>query len=499
MLDFFSRLLFAMLLQILAVSISSAQNLSISPERIDGNGLNYAKVIGQDENGVFLLMSNLSLESRRDRFGLRTRKYELSYYDYTLQRKWAKELGADPSTGTLENVSFFNNAVVVITSDEDRGKGEINLYIQVIDAKGTGSVSRKRIYSTPSPRGSEMLKPVLMVSPDKSKLGVMMEEVTDDLVRIHLSVINDRFEPLRESKAEMSYDSREAELKSFSLSNNFDLLFLGFVRESKPNGDKNKLRRFRLFHLPPGKNRFDEHIINSFDQVMLEAGMALDKVNNKAIVTGFFSDKNSFAGASLLYAVLDLNHQDQLDIHTSTLNGDAQQKLVGQRNRGDGVSLFSYPIQRVIPRMDGGSLVLAEAAYLSEYSFYDYFTQTFNRRIEYHFDNVVALSVNANGHIQWAQLIRKSQTSLDDEGIYSSFSTLLNPEELVILYNGETGRSNEIMAMVIQANGKSESRKINRGNEVISVLPRLGKQVDENTLVVPAVTRKRLFLVKIEI
>jgi hypothetical protein len=498
MLHCLTRLLLPLLF-FLTASLSFGQTLQISADRIDGNGLNYAKVIGQDENGVFLLMSNLSLESRRDRFGLRTRKYELSYYDYSLQRKWSKELSADPSSGTLENVSYFNNTVVVVTSDEDRSKGEVSLYISVIDAKGASSVSRKRIYSTPSPRGSEMLKPFIMISPDKSKLGVMTEEVTDDLVRIHLSVINDRFEPLRESKAEMSYDSREAELKSFSLSNNYDLLFLGYVKETRPNGDKTKLRRFRLFHLPPGKNRFDEHIVNTFDQVMLEAGMAIDKVNNKAIVTGFFSDKSSFAGASLLYAVLDLNHHDQFEIYTTNLNGEAQLKLVGQRNSGDGVSLFSYPIQRVIPRMDGGSLVIAEAAYLSEYSFYDYFTQTFNRRIEYHFDNVVALSVNAKGNVQWAHLLKKSQTSLDDEGMYSSFSTLLNPEELVILYNGEIGRSNEIMTMIINANGKSESKKINRGNDVISVLPRSGKQVDENTLIVPAVTRKRLFLVKIEI
>ncbi|MBP7166479.1 MAG: hypothetical protein KBB64_02360, partial [Bacteroidia bacterium] len=61
------RILFFLIL-LLSTGVN-AQTYTISPENIDANGLDYAKVIGQDEEGIYLLMSNLSLDSFRDRFG----------------------------------------------------------------------------------------------------------------------------------------------------------------------------------------------------------------------------------------------------------------------------------------------------------------------------------------------------------------------------------------------------------------------------------------------
>jgi hypothetical protein len=224
----------------------------------------------------------------------------------------------------------------------------------------------------------------------------------------------------------------------------------------------------------------------------------IDRVNNKAIVTGFFADKTSYSGASLLYGTIDLHNPNSLKVSTGKLSNDARMRLVGQRNSGGGISLYNYPIQRVIPRSDGGALVIAEAAYLSEYNFYDYFTQTFNRRIEYHFDNILALSVNQDGSIHWGQLIQKVQTSMDDEGLYSSFNTILTPDDLSVVFNNDIGRNNEIVSHSINAKGELVVKRFSKTGDSVSILPRSGRQVDENTMIVPAITKKRLFLVKLE-
>ncbi|MBK9319974.1 MAG: hypothetical protein IPM91_15035 [Bacteroidetes bacterium] len=59
---FFICLLFPLFIAVNGMRCA-AQSIQISPENIDDNGLDYAKVIGQDESGIYLLMSNLSLES----------------------------------------------------------------------------------------------------------------------------------------------------------------------------------------------------------------------------------------------------------------------------------------------------------------------------------------------------------------------------------------------------------------------------------------------------
>ncbi len=476
----------------------SAQTISISPKTIDDNGLDYAGIIGQQENGVFLLMSNLSLESSRDRFGLKSRKYELSFYGYDLQQKWKKEPVADPSAGSFENVGFFNNHAILITSEQVKGTTGFNLYIEAINAKGESIIRGRKVYSGTINRSADLSKPSVLVSPDKNSLGIAVEETRNGEIIVHYCCIDESFQPVKQFNTRIEHSAKDASLSEFCISNQQDLFFLCYQKDVQ-EGEKSKLRTFNLYMLSHVNGESRSFPFNDMNQQMTEAAVVIDKINNQAIVTGFYADKTSFAGASLLYGTLSILRPEKLEVKSGKLVNDAQLKLVGQRNAGGGVSLFNYPIQRVVPRSDGGSIVIAEAAYLSEFSFYDYFTQTFNRRVEFHYDNVLALSVNANGSIHWSQLIQKVQTSMDDEGLYSSFNIVLNPEELIIIYNKDIGRNNEIAGQVIQANGQMTYRTLSKKSDSISILPRAGRQVDENTFIVPAVTKKRLFLVKLEL
>jgi hypothetical protein len=492
-LKYFLLLIFVSLSQ-----FSWSQSVLLSPDNIDNNGFDYAKVIGQDEDGIYILMSNLSLETSRDRFGLKSRKYEISYFGYDLQPKWRKTIDAIPSSGSLESIGFFNEKPVIITSMQPRSSGEFQLYLSVLNAKGEYEVNGLKVYTHAVSKSAELAKPRLVISPNRRFLGVATEEAGNGNIQIHFCCINDSFKVSFQFKSEINYPAKNAELSEFALSNTEDLLFLAFTKDITES-KKSRLRQYKIFHVNKQENKMTEYDFNRIDQYMNEAALVIDKVNNKAIITGFFSDQTSFAGASLLYATLPLGSKEGLKINSGKLNNEAQLKFIGQRNTGSGASLISYPIRNVIPRNDGGAIIIAEAAYLSEYSFYDYFTQTFNRRIEFHFDNILTLSINADGTVHWSQLIRKEQTSMDDEGLYSSFNTVLTPDELTIIYNNDIGRSNEITGNSIDPKGEMKSKRISKKSDSISILPRAGKQVDENTFVCPAVTKKRLFLVKFEV
>ncbi len=492
---FFQLLLFSFI-ALCSCHVSRAQSVFLSPVTIDNDGMDYARVMGQDEEGVFLLMSNLSLESTRDRFGLKSRKYQLSFYDYSLQQKWKKDPAPVPSGGSLENIAYFNNSAVIITSELSKG-GSVSLYLEVVNAKGESVITGKKIYSGSIARSTDLAKPRVMISPDKRSMGIALEEKGNAGMTIHYCALDESYQPVKQFTSPLKYSSKDVSLSEFTISNQQDLFFLCFKSDVTAD-EKNKLKQFSLIMISNADGKVSEYPFNNREQQMTEAALVIDKINNKVIVTGFYADKTSFAGASLLYGTLPISRPEKLEVKTGKLNNDAQLKLVGQRNTGGGVSLFNYPIQRVIPRSDGGSMIIAEAAYLSEFSFYDYFTQTFNRRVEFHYDNILALSVNSDGSIHWSQLIQKDQTSLDDEGLFSSFAIVLNPEELTIIFNKDIGRNNEITGYAINAKGQMSERKLSKKSDYVSILPRAGKQVDENTLIVPAVSRKRLFLMKIE-
>lgn len=490
--------LYVFLLLITFPAALSAQKITFKSDPVDNNGLNYLKVIGQDDDGFYVLYSNLSLETERDRFGLRTRKYRLGYYTFDLKEKWQEALTAHPSSAGLETVSFYNNHVVVISSDYNKQDGKLNLFLDVYGSSGLTAVAGRQVYSESAGKNDNYNKPRLFISSSKDLLGVCMEEERDNDVLVHFAVIDTSYKGTVITVAAIPYPFKDLEIRDYAFSKPGELLILAQLNLKDPQADRKHFRSFRLFALNPDRKSFREHFVNSARQNMTDASLVIDRKNNTGVVAGFYADKESFAGTGVVYARLKLGQNDSLQLSTFAINGEAQQKLVGERNTGNAIGLFNYPVQRIILRQDGGAVLVAEAAYISEYSYYDYFTQSFNRRTEYHFDNIVFLSLNANGTVDWSQVVRKTQTSTDDDGYYSSFCSMVNADELVVLFNDDLSRNNSIVTYTVDNFGKMENRKLSYSGDNYSILPRSGRQVDERTIIVPAVTRKKLYLARVD-
>src|SRR5262245_52076344 len=80
-------LFLSILLILYAGTIDSVSaQISFSEKPADEPGFGFVKVIGQDEGGYFVLLSNLSHNLEADRVGFKNRKYKIAYYD-TLLRK----------------------------------------------------------------------------------------------------------------------------------------------------------------------------------------------------------------------------------------------------------------------------------------------------------------------------------------------------------------------------------------------------------------------------
>jgi hypothetical protein len=85
---------------------------------------------------------------------------------------------------------------------------------------------------------------------------------------------------------------------------------------------------------------------------------------------------------------------------------------------------------------DNGSLVfLAEQYYISVTVVHAQ-NGAGGTQINYVFDNVVIIKIDANGKVQWQNVLSKHQSSINDGGRYSSIVPLLLNNELNIIYNG---------------------------------------------------------------
>jgi hypothetical protein len=326
-----------------------------------------------------------------------------------------------------------------------------------------------------------------------------VEEFRDKDQVLHTLAVDTGGKAIYNQSPVINYSFKQLEITEVAVSDEGHLAVLAALEEKIPEERRKKQVRYKLFTLLKGSSTANEYIISSGDKQMTEASLSIDNSKRKLVVTGFYSDNDSYTGTGIIFASLLFNGSTQPDIKTVNIDESARIKLIGERNSGANTGLYSYPIRKTVLRSDGGAVVIAEAAYYSEYSYYDYFMQSFTRRIEYHFDNVVIMSIHTNGTIDWSAVLRKSQETLDDGGLFSSFSSVLQSGQIDLIYNKDLSRSNEVAVFSVDNKGNATQNTISRPEQHITILPQSGKQVDENTLIIGVVQKKKLYLMKVEL
>ncbi len=496
--SFYKKAIF-LLFVLFSFSNTFSQTYMLSPKNLDDAVYSHVKVIGQDDEGFFLLQSNLSMFTDRDRIGFKNRKYKISYFDFNLNQKWEKLLVATEEGANVEAVTFHNDHILIIQSKWKRNDNVVTFYADVVNSAGKTSKANIKLGECRFGSTNDLGKIKLITSNSKLTAALYFEEELDAELRLQTIVFDSSLAMISKQQLTIPYRDNVLGETKYALSESGDFIALVQLSTRVKSGDKRKLIQYRLFINRVGQNQFREFPLVVENKSLTEAVLAIDKLNNNAVVAGFYADKNSNSGTGVMFSRISLSFEDTLHVNYFTIKGDSQLKLVGERNADNNLGLFNYPIQRIVLRADGGAVIIAEAAYVNEYSYYDYFTQTFNQRAEYNFDNIVVLALDADGNVSWTNVIRKNQTSTDDAGFLSSFVSTLSSDKLSIIYNGNINSNNEVICYQINTKGEMNETKIIRSNERIYILPRAGKQVDEETLIAPAIIKKKMYLVKIKL
>lgn len=469
----------------------------LSPENLDKDGMEFAKVLGNGDAGYYVLLSNLPIENERTLTGLRLRKNEICFYGTDLRLKWKKPQNPYPATGDIDACFVFQEKLVCITRISGRGNGEMQVYMQVFNTNGEQIIKEQLLYSHPYKKGGSFGAIKALTTPYHDLFVLAFAERDESGIHIHGCASDTSFRASWQRRWTLSGSNEFSSIGDWGLLDDARFYCLASKPIAIPGRKRAESSSFTLHVFDLARNAVSTFAFNNENQSMHEAAVIHDRENRQVLLAGFTSDNTSYSGVSLLYGRLSLDTLKDLQTLRGRISLDEHKKLIGRRNTGGSIGLDEYPIRKLWARSDGGLLLIAEAITISETAFYDYFTQTYNRRVEYHFDNIVILSVNPDGTTDWSQVIEKEQRSLDDEGLFSSFNTLLLPDELVLVYGRNPGRYSELFLKSIRPDGRAQPIRSPGGGEQFALMPRFGKQVDETIFLGPAQHKKKLFLVKI--
>ena len=269
-------------------------------------------------------------------------------------------------------------------------------------------------------------------------------------------------------------------------------------------GNRNFSDEFSILSIHKRESVFKKASLDVATNYLEYPFQKLDNKNGKIHFASFFSTQKNGNNEGVAAATYDMNSHSFSATNflpfDDEMRGEASPK---KRAR----ALNEFKINQLVIKNEGGFVVAAEEQYITTQSnfmpgigFYSfYYMPLMNQSVrEYHYNDVLLLSYDANFKKEWHKFLRKEQYSQEDGGMFSSYSIMNTGGGLGFLFNDFNSKRSRIQLSSVSADGTINIGYLDAGNtDDPDWLPRLGKQVDAREIVVPCLRKKQLCFAKI--
>jgi|GEM_PF-2512982 len=169
------------------------------------------------------------------------------------------------------------------------------------------------------------------------------------------------------------------------------------------------------------------------------------KINNQEqlICAGYYSERGINSVKGVFYMTIDLANNKVINTSAQALPFDVVARSLSEPKRSrlrnstqaDRMEVKDVNLDHIILRGDGGAMLLGEQFDSYEISDFDMMTNIQYNRTVYEYNDIIAVSINSSGAIDWASRIPKQQVTTDDNGRYSSYMYEVTKDKLLLLYN----------------------------------------------------------------
>jgi hypothetical protein len=306
---------------------------------------------------------------------------------------------------------------------------------------------------------------------------------------------------------------------NFELDDEGQLVFTRFARI----GSGDYLTHVAFVTKGPQADTFAIRDIGAGDRILDDVKLKVDNYNNRYLITAFFY-KQRRGNIEGLYTVVWDKASDSKYKEAVTIFNDDLRALAKSSESSVKMAFNDYFIKRLVVKKDGGYLIISEveftttrgtpfnrsdymwgpmtpidyySPYYNPYSPYNrYGTGTINR---YDAENIMVLSFDKNSNMEWSNVIPKSQFEDDEGSNQISYQTMNTGGELHFLYNQFEKRTQLLMDQSITADGKiNRLPTFHNLDKGYTFMPRIGKQVSGNQIVIPCLYRNYLCFAKID-
>ena len=312
-------------------------------------------------------------------------------------------------------------------------------------------------------------------------------------------------------------------LSEFQVDNKGNLVFARTVQ----GGQEDRIQKLFLYVKPFGNNLVSITDVGLDENYLDDLRIKPDNISNRYIITSFYTKSRQGNIDGLFVAVLN-NNSGTLTTKT-LLKFDDNLRNDAKGENSFKTALNDYFIKNIIPKKDGGFLMAAEAFFTTGrgglnrnsymygspfirpsdfymfnpygygYPWYRYNNFNSNQLSRYHAQNILAMSFDSTGHIDWTNIINKSQWD-DDSDASIGYQLVNTGDQLHFLFNLQEKRTQLLSDQSIKPDGQllrnPTLKNLDKGYEF---MPRYGKQVSLRQIIIPCMLRNFLCFARVEL
>ncbi len=337
--------------------------------------------------------------------------------------------------GDLELLSVleFNGRFLMLHALRMKSGGKRKLYLTPISHKAEFLDIPTLVGEVPELKRKEDLFFGITVSPDSSKflLYYSLNTQASQAAAYSLSVYNSSLESLSKKELELPYSNELLNIDKMLIDNNGAAYILSGVLPEKTSTRVPDLqtqnKRYLLFAYNFKKN-------NLKDKWVVGVSFGLSPGGSLAI-GGFYSNDMYFSIAGTFFFSIDIEKGSVLAKGMKAFDKDFLKEFGNTRADAGGRELYDYYFDHFILLEDGSAKFIAEQYYVEQRITMDPGTGRQTVSYAYNYNDLIIVSVNPQGQIEWSSRVPKRQVTLNDGGPYSSYALCYNDEFLDLVFN----------------------------------------------------------------
>ncbi|MBS1600954.1 MAG: hypothetical protein JST75_22265 [Bacteroidetes bacterium] len=500
------------LVLVLAIAIPgllTAQRIVYSsPESDDGRRTNF-EIIGKVGGNVLVFKNNRNLDV-------------ISVYDNSM--KLIQRVPQDFLPEKYINIDFVQYPDFCYMIYEYQKKNIVHCSAVKIDGNGK-RISEPVDLDTTQINSSSNKIYTTIYSEDKQHIMVFKINSKNPKNYVFTTFLFDKqLELIDRHRINITMEEKNEMFTNFLLDNDGQLVFAKFL---KNNSSGDYISRAVMVTKGPTSDTFAIRDVGTNDKVLDEIKLKVDNNNKRYILTGFYYKQKRGNIEGLYVMVWDKTTDTKLK-ETLTVFNEELRALAKSSEANLKMAFNDFFIKNIIVKKDGGYLLVSESEYTttrgSAFNRWDYmygygynpwmspldYYSPYNPYspygrygyggvpTRYNAENILVLSFDKDGNLEWSNVIPKSQ--YDDESDNLISHHIVNTGgELHFLYNQYERRTLLLSDQSISPEGKLTRnptlRNLDKGYDF---MPRYGKQISSNQILIPCLYRNYLCFAKID-